>query len=278
MTVPYFILISYFFVSVVLQVLTGSFPVSTMAFPLNAILCLIWMTSNVLLWIHHRKSGYVRFMLSPQATFLAIGLLLIAATVIGFTGIRDIVATWPFICVLLYSQTVLLFVILRGWRRQGKDMTDPATVRWRFLLTHTGLLIAVGAGFWGAPDEETLRLSLRQDVPVSEAYDMKGRVKWLDYVVCLEEFNVEYGPQGMPSEYSADVFIDRQSVTLKVNHPFSVRLGETVYLAGFDSARDGSCVVQIVREPWKYGVLVGIVMMLASALMLFVKGPERRNV
>ena len=37
------------------------------------------------------------------------------------------------------------------------------------------------------------------------------------------------------------------------------------------------CMLQIVREPWRYGAIVGIIMMLTGAFMLFVGGPRRRN-
>ena len=61
-------------------------------------------------------------------------------------------------------------------------------------------------------------------------------------------------------------------VRITVNHPYSVRLGEDIYLA---SASEGGCVFQIVREPWRYFALAGILMLLAGAFLLFIKGPRR---
>ena len=83
----------------------------------------------------------------------------------------------------------------------------------------------------------------------------------------------------VPSDFRADVLIAGEPVTLKVNHPYTVRYGEQVYLSGYDAqAGDDSqyCIIQIVREPWKYWALAGIIMMLAGAFMLFIGGPRKR--
>ena len=47
-----------------------------------------------------------------------------------------------------------------------------------------------------------------------------------------------------------------------------------VFSAGEES---NWCVMQIVREPWKYWAFAGIIMMLAGAFLLFIQGPKRRN-
>ena len=52
----------------------------------------------------------------------------------------------------------------------------------------------------------------------------------------------------------------------------NVRFGEDIYLT---SVSDEGCVFQIVREPWRYFALVGILMLIAGAFMLFVGGPRR---
>jgi hypothetical protein len=63
-----------------------------------------------------------------------------------------------------------------------------------------------------------------------------------------------------------------EPVLLQVNDPYSVKIGEDVYLASV-SARH--CVLQIVREPWRYFALAGILMLLGGAFMLFINGPRR---
>ena len=57
-----------------------------------------------------------------------------------------------------------------------------------------------------------------------------------------------------------------------VNRPYGVRFGQDIYLA---SVSEDSCVLQIVREPWRYFALAGIIMLLAGAFLLFINGPRR---
>lgn len=274
---PYIILTIYLVSALTLQFLVGDFPVSIFAFPLNIVLFLIWGASVTATWKNRRLSGFVRFMLSPGATFAAVGIFLVSCLVIGLTGFRQIVGTWPFIAFILYFQTVLAYVILRGWRKTEAGGTRQRKVRWRFLFLHAGLLTAVASAFWGAPDSETLKLQAFKDVPVAEAYREDGRTEWLDQPLTMTDFSVSYGTDGIPSDYEAEVSVGEEKVVLRVNHPYAVNFGEDMYLSGYDVTGGQYCILQIVREPWRYGALAGIVMMLAGAFMLFVGGPHRRN-
>lgn len=230
------------------------------AFPLNVILLLIWTGAVITSWRNARESAFVRFMLRPAATITAIAFTLIFSHVLGLTGFRSLVTSCAFISVLLYFQTVLAYVILRGWRRGGK-------VRWRFILLHFGLLLAVASSFWSAPDNMTYRTKAVKDTPVSEVYTADGRREWLEYEIELK---------GLDSE-RADVIVDGHRVNLEVNHPYSVSLAETVYLTGIDKKYGDSCVLQIVYEPCRYVTLAGIVMMLIGAMLLFINGPRKRK-
>ena len=221
------------------------------------------------MWLWKSRSGcrVVRFMLSPAATVSALVLLLCACLCIGFSGSRDFVHSLPFVVVLLYLQTVIFLITLRGWRRSDGD------VRWRFLLIHLGLLLAVGSGFWGAPDSSELRAALTGGEVSQKAYLMDGRVSGLGYELRLEDFKIETSEAGKPSYYEALVSIDgSKAQQITVNHPYSVRFGEDIYLA---SASEKGCVFQIVREPWRYFALAGILMLLTGAFLLFIKGPRK---
>lgn len=237
------------------------------AFPLNLMLAILWFGGWGWLWKSRSGSRAVRFMLSPAATVSALVLLLCACLWIGFSGSREFAQSLPFVVVLLYLQTVIFLITLRGWRRPGGD------VRWRFLLIHAGLLLALGAGFWGAPDSSEMRVALAEGEVAQKAFLMDGRVSGLGYELGLDSFSVETSEEGKPTYYEAWVAVDGAvPVRITVNHPYSVRLGEDIYLA---SASEGGCVFQIVREPWRYFALAGILMLLAGAFLLFIKGPRR---
>ena len=110
----------------------------------------------------------------------------------------------------------------------------------------------------------------------NKAYREDGTIEWLKYSILLDDFNVSYGTDGMPSDYRADIIIGEKVVQLCVNHPYSVSFGEDIYLSGYDTTSGEYCIIQVVREPWKYGVLSGMIMMIVGAFMLFIGGPRRR--
>lgn len=243
-------------------------PVDFFAFPLNLILALVWIGLCVLALKSARKSLFVRFMLSPAATFISIGSVLCASLAIGLTGDESMTGTWWFAAIIFFMQTVLLFVIMRRWR----SIT--------FLLLHLGLLVVLSSAFWGAPDVKTLRMHLFQDVPCKEAVSMDGRREWLDYELVLKDFTVDFSEEGIPVMYEADVLIDGCRTVLKVNHPYDKGLADDIYLISYDDVytAEKNCTVQIVREPRKYAMAAGIIMLLAGALLLFITGPDRRTV
>ena len=237
------------------------------AFPLNLLLAVIWMAGWGWMWKNHRDSVAMRFLLSPKATISSILLLLASCLWIGLSGDREFVVSYVFVALLLYLQTVLFVVILRGWRRSDSG------IRWRFLLIHAGLLLAVGAGFWGSPDSSELRVGLRPGEMTREAYRLDGGKSVLAYELHLYDCTTTFNSEGQPDYYEAVIGVgNSEQICVTVNHPYNVRLGEDIYIT---SVSENGCVLQIVREPWRYFALVGIIMMLIGAFMLFIKGPQR---
>ena len=237
------------------------------AFPLNLFLAVLWAAGWGWLRKNRPESVPVRFLLSPLATITSIVLLILSCLWIGLSGDRDFVQSPVFVAVLLYLQTVLYMVILRGWRR--KD----GVIRWRFIFLHAGLLLAVGAGFWGSPDSTEYRIRLHKGETSDLAYRLDGCATSLSYKLTLNDFRIETAADGQPSYYEAEVAVDENApVKISVNHPYPVSLGEDIYLS---SLTPDSCILQIVKEPWRYFALAGIIMMLAGAFILFIKGPRR---
>ena len=237
------------------------------SFPLNLLLALLWLAGLGLLWKHRPDSRIVKFLLSPLATILALVLLLTCGLCIGFIGDRAFVQSIPFVLMLLYVLTVVYMVTLRGWRSRNGQ------VRWRFMFIHAGFLLAVGAAFWGSPDSSELRVKLVPDQECVSAYKLDGSITALRYELRLVDYSIDFNEEGKPVYYEAVVSVgDSDAKVITVNHPLSVSLGEDIYLA---SVSEGGCVLQIVREPWRYFALTGILMLLLGAFMLFIKGPKR---
>lgn len=281
----------YLLLSVFLQVITGNFPLSFLAFPLNVILAFLWICLLWHLYKEKEKLVFPHFLSSTRTSILSILLLIGGSLVIGLfpqlsdteavsrtglialLGCYNFMTSWIFIAILFLLLSNLGLVIIQAIYRRSKNKV-------RFLLNHIGLWLALFAGFFGSSDVQTLRIPLYSGQPAREAYAIDGTIHYLDYELELNSFKVEYYPNGMPSRFAADVRIKDQHTVLEVNHPYSYRMGEDIYLTGYDTRKVGNteyCVLQVVRQPWKYVTIAGILMMLAGAVLLFIHGPKRMN-
>lgn len=273
----------------VLQLLLGNFPLLFFAFPLNVVFAALWMFLLWRLYKEGRTLKLTRMLLSHSTSILSISLFICGSLIIGLfpqlsdaeadmreggmaaLGCYNFMTSWIFIAILFVLLSNLAMITIHAFycRKSG---------RIRFLLNHIGLWLALFGGFFGSSDTQTLRIPLYKDQPAREAYDMSGSSYYLDYEMELHSFRVDYYPNGRPSHFAADVRLGEEEATIEVNHPYSYRLGEDVYLTGYDTMRGNEtnyCIVQVVRQPWKYVTVAGILMMLAGAVLLFINGPKR---
>ncbi len=255
----------------VLQLFVGNVPVELFRFPLNLIIAVVWLYGLYELYRARRRNVVAQFLLSPVASWLSVATLVIACMVMGLQR-RPAVMSYPFVVAVLYVLTQLTMVIMRGWR-------NAAGVRWRFVCNHVGLWLAVMAGFWGAADNDILRTMVVAEQPSREAYYVDGRMTLLRYEMQLVDFRAEYFDNGTPSSYEADVAIDGRVVTLSVNYPYARTWSEDIYLVGYEPhGQSVACIVQVVRQPWKWPMATGIVLLIVGAILMFVQGPQKRSV
>ena len=155
----------------------------------------------------------------------------------------------------------------------------PGRNRWRFVLNHAGLWLALFAGFIGSAEEQTLRIPVFRSSINNEAFTEQGTKVYLPEELQLTDFTIEHYPNGSPRHFSAEITIDGKPAHLEVNHPYKANWTEDYYLTSYDvqSPQPQYCVVQIVREPLKYLMWLGIVMMLCGSCLLFLAGPDRRK-
>lgn len=282
----------YLLLAMLLQITTGNFPLLLFAFPLNVIIAVIWMFLLWRLYMEGSHLSFTRFLSSSHTSVLCILLMIGGSLVIGLfpqlsdaeaasmsgiaaaLGCYNFMTSWVFIAILFLLLSNLGMVIIHAVRHRVK-------AKKRFLLSHIGLWLALFAGFFGSSDVQTLRIPLTAGQPAREAYSMDGTVYYLDYELELRSFDMEYYPNGVPSRFAADVRMGDKSTVLEVNHPYSYRFGEDIYLTGYDTRQMNNsryCVLQIVYQPWKYIIVAGILMMLAGAVLLFINGPKRARI
>lgn len=259
-------------VSAIVQAIVGAFPLSIVRFPLNVILMALWLVLLVELYRRRDRSKVAQVLLSQAATVISLVLMAAVGIVLGLQ--REPASTaWPTVVAVLFVLSHLTLVTLRGWR-------NATGVRWRFVVNHAGLWLALVAGFWGAPDREQVRAMVTREVPTREAYDMSGRTTTLDCELQLVDFKIDYYDEGQPSMFEATVAVDGESATLRVNHPHYRTWSEMIYLVSYDVEspdRARYCVVEVVREPWRWLSVVGIVMLIAGAVLMFARGPRKEG-
>lgn len=256
--------------SVVAELCLGSFPLDIFRFPLNILVAALWIVLIAIMYRNCTDNAFARFMLSRQATWLSLALMAMVGIVLGLQR-KPSTTAWPVVVSLLFILSHLCFVILRGWR-------NAKGIRWRFCLTHVGLLLALGAGFWGAPDREQWRVAAHH-YPSNEAYTMEGKQRFLPYTIELESFRMEQAENGAPTHYEAEIMVDGKKVMLRVNHPYERTLAEKIYLVSFGKTLMGEtyAVIEIVKEPWQWLSATGIIMLIAGAVSLFVQGPRKTD-
>lgn len=248
--------------SLVLDVTVGNFPYHIFAFPLNILTFILWLVIIVRAYRNRTSSRIAEFMLSRSATWLSLSIMALTGIVLGLQRVPAS-TSWCVVMGLLFVLTHLAFVILRGWR-------NTSGIRLRFILTHVGLWLALGAGFFGAPDREQMRVAIDSNA-TNQAYTMAGAVRILPYELRLESLTIE------PTNYEARVAINDEIVSLRVNHPYNYTLSQKIYLASVSDANAGAeyAIIEIVDEPWQWLSMAGIVMLILGGVLLFVRGPRK---
>ena len=97
----------------------------------------------------------------------------------------------------------------------------PGRNRWRFVLNHAGLWLALFAGVVGSAEEQTLRIPVFRDRPNNEAVTEEGITVLLPKQLQLNDFTVEHYPNGTPRHFFAEISIDGKPARLEVNHPYA---------------------------------------------------------
>ena len=262
------ILVGFATLSIVAQLCLGNFPVDLFCFPLNIFVLALWMMLITMMYRDRGNNACSRFMLSRGATWLSLAIMVALGVTLGLEREPSTTA-WPVILAIFFVLSHICFIVLRGWR-------NAKGIRWRFCLVHIGLLLALGAGFWGAPDRQQLRMAVHR-YPSNEAYTMDGELRPTPYTVELYSFRMEHADNGAPTHYEAEIKVDDKKVMLFVNHPYARTLSEKIYLVSFGTSPYGEryAVIEIVNEPWQWLAATGIIMLIAGAILLFVQGPRK---
>lgn len=278
----------------VVQLVSGPFPGTIFEFPVNAAVLFAGIAG---LWVLYREKPTCklsRWLVSGHTSILLISALLIVSLILGLVpqfnsaavqqacpaesdrlsaelsarfGIHDIIHTWWFIAIIIALMANLLMVI---FSREGKP---------RFLLNHVGVFLALAGGFFGTPDTSVRRAPVYKDNPTREIFSMDGKAETARYEMSMTGFEIEQGDNGSVQNYKAFVTIDNDPAEIQVNHPYRRNAFEDIYLVGYDqkNAAPEYCVLEIVRQPWKHIMWLGIILMMAGCILMFIQGAEKKE-
>ena len=121
--------------SFIVEVCLGNFPVDIFRFPLNILVLALWMMLIVMMYRGRTDSACARFMLSREATWLALAMIVAIGITLGLQR-KPSSTAWPVVLSLLFVQSHLLLVILRGWRNKKGSLIRGYT-------TYTCLPLAI---------------------------------------------------------------------------------------------------------------------------------------
>ena len=264
-----------------LQMVAGPVQWEMMAWPVNIIILSVMLLFFVLAYAFRRQVYLFRWMATLQAGIPALVACVMMTMLMGVTrqvpaghapsdpiGITDMLTFWPF--VLVYVWLVLLVGMV--------CMTRLFHPTWRsipFLLNHLGLFLALVAGTLGNADLQRLRLIAQEGKTEWRAVDARHRVYELPIKIELHDFSIVEHPT---LSYMSDVTIHTKSGiavhdTIRVNKPLSVS-GWKIYQYSYDESKGAMSdisVFELVRDPWLPYVYLGIFMMLAGAVWLFLQ-------
>ncbi len=267
--------ICYFGTALLCQGLFHVFPDAFFAFPVNVVLLLLLM---VCLWVVYREpcfSVFASCLTSFSTTFLLLALFLLSCLFQGLTTF-SVTNSWWFVFVLTALIAHLFLVLFRG-------LAYSRSHKVRFVLIHAGLLLALVGGFWGVPDTYEWRTIVSRGKTVQDAFDKDGNKVRLDDGLQLVSLDATFSESGIPLDYVAKLRTVKQgnNIILKVNHPYRISWKDDLYLESIGSlgTADPSpyCIVQWVRQPWKYVQWTGIWMLIAGSVMLFVQGAQEKK-
>ena len=228
--------------------------------------------ATLLLYVAEREWGesrVVRFLRSARMATWLLGLTALYCVLGGslpsWSGFHT---AWPFVLLLTLLLAHLALVVIHRLKRFSLRR-DGA-----FVMTHGGLWLALFSGMAGAGDMRELQAIVDTRQETTFALDCKrARMVPLGYSLRLKDFVTEQNEaDGSPVQYAATVWVDGTTHQVAVNAPLAVSWDEDIYLLNFDRSPGShevtSCLLQVVRQPWKYATLAGIALLMTGTLWM----------
>ena len=253
------------------------------AWPVNGIVLTGFLAMILLMYLLRKQVYAFSFLSTHRAAIPAIAIAVALTMVMGLTRqtvngrwVNNMLTFWPFVLVYVYLAVILGLAVLKRLTHFKWKRDIP------FLLNHLGLFLALTCATLGNADMQRLKMITAVGEPEWRVMDDKQQLKELDVAIELQKFIMEEYDDGTPKRFASEVNILTKSgknlhTTIDVNKPAEID-GWKIYQYGYDTAAGVNSqisIFELVRDPWLPLVYVGIGMMLAGALCLFILSQRR---
>lgn len=278
-------------VGLLLQQLIGPIRWDMMAWPMNVLVLVVLLFGILMMHLCRRKVRLFRWMGTLQAGIPAMVACAMLTLLMGVTrqvpsghqptesiGITSMLSFWPFVLSYLWLIILVGMVCLTRLRL-------PIWPNIPFLLNHFGLFLALVTGTLGNADMQRLRMIVQEGKTEWRAVDAQNRLYELPMAIELHDFSIEYHDNSTePRSFASDVTVHTKGGlvvrdAILVNKPLAVN-GWKIYQYSYDEAKGNLSeisVLELVHDPWLPYVYLGIFMMLAGAISMFIRNPSKEN-
>ena len=248
------------------------------SWPVNGIVLAGFLVMIVLMHLLRNHVYAFSFLSTYRAAIPAIAIAVVLTMIMGLTRqtvngrwVNNMLTFWPFVLIYVYIAVILGLAVLKRLTHWQWKRDIP------FLLNHLGLFLALTCATLGNADMQRLKMIAAVDEPEWRVMDENQQIKELDVAIELKKFIMEEYDDGTPKRFASEVNIltkggENIHATIDVNKPAEVD-GWKVYQYGYDTAAGAQSQISIfefVRDPWLPLVYIGIGMMLAGALCMFI--------
>lgn len=255
------------------------------AWPVNGIVLAAFAAMIVAMHLLRKKVYAFRFLSTYQAAIPVMCYAVVLTIIMGLTRqsnngswINNMVTFWPFVLIYVYMTLIVGLVVLKS----ALHLKTPSKIVAG--LFHLGLFITMTTATLGNADMQRVKMITAIGEPEWRALDQQGRVKEMPLTIELKRFIMETYDDGSPKRFASEIQILTKSekniqATVDVNKPVEVD-GWKIYQYGYDTsmgAQSNTSILELVSDPWLPYVYLGIYMMLAGGILMFVTGVRRKE-
>ncbi len=268
-----------------LELSVGQVVWDTFAWPVNGIVLGAFIAMIVAMHLLRKKVYAFRFLSTFQAAIPVMCYAVVLTVIMGLTRqevhgrwVNDMLSFWPFVLTYVFMAVIVGLVVLKS----GLRLKSPSKIV--AALFHLGLFITMTTATLGNADMQRLKMITAIGEPEWRALDDRGRVKEMELAIELKKFIMETFDDGSPKRFASEIQILTKSgknieTTVDVNKPAEVD-GWKIYQYGYDTsmgAQSNTSILELVSDPWLPYVYLGIYMMLAGGVMMFISGVRRKE-